>query len=97
MALSKSALKCTWPTVPSGTRLSIVVDGTARGAVSIGLTVILLVRTTRGRPSGSLVWAIVLEAKPKAQIATNQGNSLRAVKGNSFLLTLNLSCLTQTW
>ena len=52
------------------------------GAFSIGFTVTLLVRTTRGRPSKSFVCAAEFAAKPSAKQATNKrGNSLQTITG----------------
>src|SRR5439155_7231579 len=52
------------------------------GAFSIGFTVTLLVRTTRGRPSKSFVCAAAFDARPSAQQATNKrGNSLQTITG----------------
>src|SRR6266849_8493314 len=65
-----------------GARFSIRVGGYVMGAFSIGFAVTLLVRTTRGRASKSLVCAAATVARASAQQATNKpGNSLRAITG----------------
>src|SRR5438552_17838062 len=66
----------------TGARFSIRVAGYVMGAFSIGFTVTLLVRTTRGRPSKSFVCAAAFDARPSAQQATNKrGNSLQTITG----------------